>query len=250
VNYATSACDWRVEDLMNDDRLVSVYIVIPPGERERLAPLVRVITMCVLNRVGEKEIARRHNILALLDEVAVLGYVKQLESAPSYIRGYGMKCMFVVQDIGQIIKHYGELNELVNNCQLKLTFAVSDLETARTLSATLGNFTVQHASFNFNQKPKLLLDGEGVSANVQNTKRALAEPEELMALETPRKQHDQVTYPGEFVMTVFGCPPVKGRQGFWFLDPKVAQRVRLPITDQSRSLSADQFRSELEKLSA
>lgn len=119
VNYATSACDWRVEDLMDDDRLVSVYIVIPPGERERLAPLIRLITMCVLNRVGEKEVERRHNILALLDEVPVLGYVKQLESAPSYIRGYGVKCMFVVQDIGQIIKHYGERNELVNNCQVE-----------------------------------------------------------------------------------------------------------------------------------
>ena len=76
------------------------------------------------------------------------------------------------------------------------------------------------------------------------TQNAPAEPEELMALETPRKQGDKVTYPGEFVMTVFGCPPVKGRQGFWFFDPKVAKRVRLPITDQSKSLSADLFRSE------
>ncbi len=250
VNYATSACDWRVDDLVDESRRVSVYMVIPPADRERLAPLIRVITMCVLNRIAEKRVVRRHKLLALLDEVAVLGYVKQLESTPSYIRDYGVKLMFVVQDIGQIIKHYGERNELATNCQFKLTFAVNELETARTLSATLGTFTVQHASFNFNQKPKLLLDGEGVSANLQNTKRALAEPEELMALETPRREGDRVTYPGEFVMTIFGCPPVKGRQGFWFLDPLVAKRVHLPITDQSSALSVDFFKSELEKVSA
>jgi type IV secretion system protein VirD4 len=193
VNYATSTCDWGVEDLMNDAQPVSVYMVIPPADRERLAPLIRVITMCVLNRVTEKERKLRHRILALLDEFPILGYVKQLESAPSYIRYYGVKCMFIVQDMGQIFKHYGERNELANNCQLKLTFAVNDLETARTLSATLGTFTVQHASFNFNQKPKLLLDGEGVSANLQNTKRALAEPEELMTIDTPRREGDRVT---------------------------------------------------------
>lgn len=250
VNYATSACDWRVEDLMNDTQPVSVYLVIPPGDRERLAPLIRVITMCVLNRIAEKQVVRRHKLLALLDEVAILGYVKQLESAPSYIRGYGVKCMFIVQNIGQLLKPYGERNDLITNCQFKLTFAVDELETARILSATLGTFTVQHASFNFSQKPKLLLDGEGVSAQVQNTKRALAEPEELMALETPRRVGDRVTYPGEFVMTIFGCPPVKGRQGFWFLDPKVAQRVHLPMTDQSSALSIDSFQRELESVSA
>jgi type IV secretion system protein VirD4 len=225
-------------------------MVIPPGERERMAPLIRVITMCVLNRIGEKKVARRHRLLMLLDEVAVLGYVKQLESAPSFIRDYGVKFLFAVQDVGQLIKHYGERNELATNCQFKLTFAVNDLETARTISDTLGHFTVQHASFNFSQKPKVLLDGEGVTANVQNTKRALAEPEELMALDTPHRQGDRVTFPGEFVMTIFGCPPVRGRQGFWFLDPKVAKRVHLPITDQSKALSTNFFKAELEKVSA
>ena len=221
----------------------------PPGDRERLAPLIRVITMCVLNRVGEKPVARRNKLLLLLDEVATLGYLKQLESAPSYIRGYGVKCMFVVQNVGQILKPYGERNDLVTNCQFKMTFAVDELETARTVSATLGTFTVQHAALT-SAKPKLLLDGEGVSAQLQNTKRALAEPEELMALETPHREGDRVTYPGEFVMTIFGCPPVKGRQGFWFLDPKIAKRVHLPITDQSNALSVDLFKRELEKVSA
>jgi type IV secretion system protein VirD4 len=250
VNNATSNCDWTVEDLIDESRRVSVYMVIPPADRERLSPLIRVTTMCVLNRIAERKLARRYKLLALLDEVAVLGYVKQLESTPSYIRDYGVKFMFVVQDIGQIVKHYGERNELATNCQFKLTFAVNELETARTLSATLGSFTVQRASFNFSQKPKLLLDGDGVTANVQNTKRALAEPEELMALETPRREGDRVTFPGEFVMTIFGCAPARGRQGFWFLDPKVAKRVHLPITDQSNALSADFFKQELEKVSA
>ena len=250
VNYAISACDWTIDDLIDESRHTSVYMVIPPGERERLAPLIRVITMCVLNRIGEKKVARRHRLLLLLDEVAVLGYVKQLECAPSFIRDYGVKFLFAVQDVGQLIKHYGERNELATNCQFKLTFAVNDLETARTISDTLGHFTVQHASFNFSQKPKVLLDGEGVTANVQNTKRALAEPEELMALDTPHRQGDRVTFPGEFVMTIFGCPPVRGRQGFWFADPKVAKRVHLPITDQSKALSTDFFKAELEKVSA
>lgn len=250
VNYATSESDWKIEDLTDADRPVSLYVVIPPSDKERLAPLVRILVLCFINRMSEKQVKGRRKVLALLDEVPMLEYVKPLEKAPSYIRGYGVKFMLIVQDYGQLIKYYGQRNEFFTNCQIRLCFAAADIETAEMLSKVLGTFTIQHASYSFSGLPKLLVNGEGVSASVQNTKRSLLEPEEIMRLELPEKEEDIVKKPGEFIMTVFGCMPIKGKQAFWFFDPKAKARVGLPIKDQSQALSPKAFERELEALTA
>ena len=45
-----STCDWRIADLMEAGKPLSLYLVIPPADLSRTKPLVRLI----LNQIGTK----------------------------------------------------------------------------------------------------------------------------------------------------------------------------------------------------
>jgi len=50
VAAVTSRCDWRIADLMEGERPVSLYLVIPPSDISRTKPLIRLI----LNQIGRR----------------------------------------------------------------------------------------------------------------------------------------------------------------------------------------------------
>ena len=50
IAQVTSACDWRIADLMDADNPVSLYLVVPPSDISRTKPLVRL----VLNQIGRR----------------------------------------------------------------------------------------------------------------------------------------------------------------------------------------------------
>src|SRR3546814_4334496 len=56
VAATTAACDWRIVDLVDAARPVSLYLVIPPSDISRTKPLVRL----VLNQIGRRQIGRAH----------------------------------------------------------------------------------------------------------------------------------------------------------------------------------------------
>src|SRR3546814_7624620 len=51
VAATTAACDWHIADLMDSEKPVSLYLVIPPSDISRTKPLVRL----VLNQIGRSE---------------------------------------------------------------------------------------------------------------------------------------------------------------------------------------------------
>lgn len=50
VATVTSRCEWRINDLLEGDRPVSLYFVIPPSDISRTKPLIRLI----LNQIGRR----------------------------------------------------------------------------------------------------------------------------------------------------------------------------------------------------
>jgi type IV secretion system protein VirD4 len=239
VKKATSGCDFEIEDLMDHEKPVSLFLVIPPNQKKRMSPLVRIILLMVLGRLTEEHKPRRHELLMLLDEFPTLGYMEPMADAPSYVAGYGIRLFIIVQNFSQINdpRRYGPDNELIPNMHIKISYTVSDLKTAKALSEEFGSQTVRHAAVQYTPKGQHHTGPvQAAGAHVQNTKRALVEPEEFMRLKLPQKQWRKVVEPGEFVMSVFGHNPVRGVQAFWFFDPTFRKWVNLPIKDQSKAL--------------
>ena len=119
VARTTSACDWRIADLMDAGKPVSLYLVIPPSDISRTKPLVRLVLNQIGRRLTERldgERGRRHRLLMMLDEFPALGRLDFFETALAFVAGYGVRAFLIAQSLNQIAKAYGENNAILDNC--------------------------------------------------------------------------------------------------------------------------------------
>src|ERR1700720_26283 len=103
----TERSEFQISDLMNHDRPVSLYLVVPMASRDRLRPLIRLIlnqiirtlTTALAYKNGRAVSANRHPLLLMLDEFPMLGRLDVLAEALSLIAGYGIRACLVAQDL-------------------------------------------------------------------------------------------------------------------------------------------------------
>ena len=163
--------DFTVQDLMNEK--VTLYLVVPPEAINRCRPLLRLIitqmvygltkTMKFENKrktvkdkiydsiKGIKEKIesyifikpKKNRILFMLDEFPSLGKLEIVESAMSYIAGYGLKVLLIAQSLKQLEKIYGKANFFKANCSIQIYLTPNEIEDAEQMSKTLGNKTVR-----------------------------------------------------------------------------------------------------------
>ena len=94
----TSASDFTIDDLVNHERPVSLYLVVPPSDKIRLRRLIRLMFTMVVNRLtermafdGAEQKRNRHRLLFLIDEFPSLNRMEIFADALSYMAGYGLE---------------------------------------------------------------------------------------------------------------------------------------------------------------
>jgi type IV secretion system protein VirD4 len=235
VAQNTSASDFTIADLVNHDRPISLYLVVPPSDKIRLRPLIRLMFTMVVNRLTEKmmfqgaeQIRNRHRLLLLIDEFPSLNRMEVFADALSYMAGYGLKAYLITQDIRQIVDAYGHNESIVSNCHVRIAFAPNQVETAELLSKMTGTQTVQKASYNFSGSRLSPVMGH-INASVDHVERPLVTPDEVLRLRPPQKQSERDTEkivgPGQMLIFVSGNYPILGTQMLYFLDPVLNARA-------------------------
>ncbi|WP_299410365.1 conjugal transfer protein TraG [uncultured Roseobacter sp.] len=221
VAETTSACEWRITDLMDADRPVSLYLVIPPSDISRTKPLVRLI----LNQIGRRLTERlegepgkrhRHQLLMMLDEFPALGRLDFFESALAFMAGYGVRSFLIAQSLNQISKAYGENNAILDNCHVRIAFASNDERTAKRISDSLGTSTELRAQRNY-AGHRLAPWLAHVMVSRQETARQLLTPGEVMQLP-----------PEDELVMVSGHPPIRAKKLRYFEDANFTGRVLPP----------------------
>ena len=151
VAQVTRRCDWRIRDLIEDERPTTLYLVVPPSDISRTKPLVRLILNQIGRRLTEDLQAkgRRHRLLFMLDEFPALGRLDFFESALAFMAGYGLKSFLIAQSLNQIEKAYGPNNAILDNCHVRVSFATNDERTAKRVSDALGTATELRAMKNY-----------------------------------------------------------------------------------------------------
>ena len=104
VALNTASCDFRIHDLMNHEKPVSLYLVISPADIDRMRPLLRLMVDMIVCRIcakmefadGSSKAGYKHRLLLLLDEFTSLGKLSIMEKALAYIAGYGDKVYIIV----------------------------------------------------------------------------------------------------------------------------------------------------------
>lgn len=153
----TSKSDFAISDLMNSDKPVSLYLVIPPSDAERLKPLIRLMLNQIGRRLTETMESNgervtglfKHKCLFMLDEFPALGRLSFFESELAYMAGYGIKAFLIVQSLNQLDKAYGPNNSILDNCHVRVMYGASDERAAERISKLLGETTEVRRQMNF-----------------------------------------------------------------------------------------------------
>ncbi len=186
VARTTSACDWRIADLMDAQHPVSLYLVIPPSDISRTKPLVRLVLNQIGRRLterleGDPGKTRKHQLLMMLDEFPALGRLDFFETALAFMAGYGIRTYLIAQSLNQISKAYGENNAILDNCHVRIAFSSKDERTAKRISDALGTATELRAMRNY-AGHRLAPWLSHVMVSRQETARPLLTPGEVMQL--------------------------------------------------------------------
>ncbi len=233
----TAASDFLVSDLMDAEKPMSLYYVLPGTDIERLVPLTRLLLITMLRKLapamqrddaGNVAAAHKHRLLMMMDEFPILGALDEFQTSMAFLGGYGIKVYLIAQDAPQITRAYGQHESIIGNCHIRIFYTPNRLETAEPLSRTLGKTTVI--------TEQITETGSRFSATLGNVSRTYSEvqrdlltPDELLALPQPVKNRDgsKILEPGAVLVAIAGRRPILARQSLWFLDPVLAERPKI-----------------------
>ena len=238
VAAVTSACDWRIADLVDAAQPVSLYLVIPPSDISRTKPLVRLVLNQIGRRLterleGDPSKARRHQLLMMLDEFPALGRLDFFETALAFMAGYGIRAFLIAQSLNQISKAYGENNAILDNCHVRVAFSTNDERTAKRISDALGTATEQRAMRNY-AGHRLAPWLAHVMVSRQETARPLLTPGEVMQLP-----------PTDELVLISGLAPIRAKKLRYYDEANFSARVApAPVLDAGRYLDRPKERSD------
>ena len=235
VGENTTRVDFKVSDLMDADKPVSLYSIMTPRNADRLRPLNRLLlTQIVLSLAdkmefdnGRSKTVHKHRLLLMLDEFPTLGKLDVFESALAYIAGYGMKAYIITQDVQQLYKAYTNYESIISNCHVRVAYAPNKVETAEWMSKMTGQQTVIKEQVSTSGK-RFGMVLEQVSTSYQEVQRPLMTADEIMRLPGPKKDaKGDILEAGEMLVFVAGQPVIRGRQILYFLDPTFSKRSKI-----------------------
>ncbi len=208
----TRRSEFKIRDLMNHEKPVSLYIIAPPSDKDRLKPLFRLL----LNQIIENMDPYKYQLLLMIDEFASLGKLDILAESLSFIAGYGLKAYLIAQDLSQIYSAYGRDESIIANCHIRVAFAPNKLETAQNLSNMLGLMTIisEHQSLS-GKKSDFYLNHVSKSENFYQ--RPLLTPDEVMRLDKD-----------DALIFVSGHRPILAKKIKYYLDPVFSMRASIP----------------------
>ena len=214
VAGVTSRCDWRIADLVEGERPVSLYLVVPPSDISRTKPLIRLVLNQIGRRLTERlDVARRWRLLMMLDEFPALGRLDFFESTLAFMAGYGIRAFLIAQSLNQIQKAYGEHDAILDNCHIRICFATNDERTAKRISDALGTATELRNMKNY-AGHRLAPWLSHLMVSRQETARPLLTPGEVMQLP-----------PSDELVMVSGQPPIRAKKLRYYEDPDFRERV-------------------------
>lgn len=125
----------------------SVFIVLKPDDIADFRNWLRMVTQISLSAkmaLGTNQSG--YQTLFVLDEFAALGRFKEIEDAAGYMRGYGIKLVPIIQNLGQIKNLYAKNWEtFMGNAGAIIAWGLNDLESEQYIADRLGTVKTYEA---------------------------------------------------------------------------------------------------------
>ena len=226
--------DFKINDLMNHEKPVSLYLVVKPKDAQRLRPLIRLLISQIIQSLtntmdyedGKSVAHYKHRLLMMLDEFASLKRLTAMEDSLAFMASYGIKAYLVVQDLEQVNAAYGQYEGLLGNCHVKIVYAPNKLKTAEVISKMTGTATVVKKQHTMSGSRSDLFMGK-VSESYSEVSRPLLTTDEVMKLPNSTKNGNEVTGGGDMLIFIAGLSPIYGTQILYFIDPVFSARAKI-----------------------
>ena len=238
ISNNTSKSEFKINDLMNGEKPVSLYLVLKPNDKSRIMPLIRLIMNQLLRRLLEdlefengKSIQNyNHRMLLMLDEFTSLGKLSIFQESLAFMAGYGIKAYIIVQDVSQLYEAYGKDESIMSNCHIRVAFAPNKVETAELLSKMTGTTTVVK-SYTTTSGDRISVMLGQVTESLQEISRPLLTVDECMRLKGAKKSSDgQVLEGGDMLIFIAGQAPIYGKQILFFKDKIFLDRSKVAVS--------------------
>ena len=244
----TTHSDFRITDLQDAERPVSLYLVTSPEDKNRLKPLIRLILNQIASQFtaeerlvaenGRIKAKGKHRLLLLLDEFPSLGKLDVFLDSIAFLAGYNVKLYLITQDIAQLEDEghgYGKAGAktIIGNCHIRAAYAPNQVETAKWISDMLGTRTVTMENDNQSFDGSLLGQNKGYSTSISYQSRPLLTADEVMTLRGPEKEGSNIKTPGDMLVFAAGFHPIYGQQLLYFKNPEWLDRASIRWPEKS-----------------
>jgi len=164
-----SGHDFNLEDLKT--KPTTIYLVLPAMRMNTCKQWLRLFVNLILATVERVKIRTKYPILMVLDEMPILGYMKELEAAIGQIAGLGLRLHCILQDLGQLKALYKDRFEtFLGNSGILQFFGNIDQFTCEWVSKYLDKTTIritEQSANSFNQKTEQGSSGLSYKQQVQ-----------------------------------------------------------------------------------
>lgn len=238
-----SSSDFKIDDLMNYSTPVTLYIVIPPSQKDRLRPLNNSIINLIFRKLTDKRLnfddtgrqikSFKHRLLFMADEFTGVGKLSVVQENLAYMAGYGIKAYLIIQDLQQLYATYGKEESITSNCHVRIAYAPNNVQTAELLSKMSGTTTVIKKSITASGK-RMSVMLTNISETHQETSRSLITPDEASRLPAAKKNAaGEIIEAGDMLIFVSGQAAIYGKQILYFQDESF--RARAAVTPKVRN---------------
>jgi len=177
LDAVTSADDFLLTDVRK--KKMTIYIGIQPNKLAESRLIINLFFSQLIN-LNTKELPQnnkelKHQCLLLMDEFTAIGKVDIIATAVSYMAGYNIRLLPIIQSMSQLDATYGKdlSRTMITNHALQIVYAPREQQDANDYSEMLGYTTVRKDSFT---------RGREFSRSESEERRALMLPQELKAI--------------------------------------------------------------------
>ncbi|QNH20831.1 VirD4 protein [Xanthomonas sp. GW] len=188
LDAATSDNDFLLTDLRK--KKMTIYIGIQPNKLAESRLIINLFFSQIIN-LNTKELpksnpALKYQCLLLMDEFTAIGKVDIIASAVSYMAGYNVRLLPIIQSMAQLDATYGKdvSRTIITNHALQILYAPREQQDANDYSEMLGYTTFRKQN---------VTRGKDVTRSVSEERRALMLPQELKAM---GNDHEVFLYEG------------------------------------------------------
>ena len=221
LDLATSANDFDLRDLRC--KPLSIYVAVNPDDLHRLRPVLALFFQQAIGlqtrTLPEHDAKLTRQVLMVLDEFPALGRIPIIAESISYLPGYDVRVLLVIQTPAQLRDIYGVhvAETMLKSLAARIVFAPKDSADAREISGELGFTTVKVKT---TSQPLWNLDtrgGQHRSVNVSEQQRALLLPQEVKELGSEQA-----------IVFYEGLRPIRCRKIRYFRDRRFRARLLPP----------------------